>query len=449
MENNNHTPGPSWKWAIPFFVTLGLLSALAFCLPLRPDFSQSEKRELAKFPNFTWEALWSGDYFDDITLWFSDTFPGREGWLNLSAAMKSAQGYSDIAIEGQLPEPETIPPVTQPVEPQSPETAMPAETQEQTSQETTDSTESWGGLDAADDEQILFGGSVIQIGDSVFNALGFSQQASDHYVDVVNRFTEAVSPLGTTVVSAPPPTAVGILVEEAFQEKLRSVSQVDTLAYLHDSMDSRVVKVDTVGALLPHNSEYLYFRTDHHWTALGAYYSYQAVCQALDMEPVDISTMEVWDQGVFHGSLFGRARNPGKLKADTVYAYVPKGDITATAYSKEGNGREITILQDASHRDTNAKYLVFGTDYSLNHVVNHSLADAPDCLVIKDSFGNCFVPFLTQNFHNIYSVDYRKFRNIPLTQFVEQYGVEYVIFMPYMTATQSGQGWQLIESLCF
>jgi len=68
--------------------------------------------------------------------------------------------------------------------------------------------------------------------------------------------------------------------------------------------------------------------------------------------------------------------------------------------------------------------------------------------VIKDSFGNSFAPFLTQNFHNVYSVDYRKFRSIPLDQFVVDYDIDYVLFMPYVTATQSIDGYQLLRNLC-
>ena len=57
------------------------------------------------------EALLSGDYFDDITTWFSDTFPGREGWLAMSSNISSLHGYSEIAIQGELPDPEVAPPV--------------------------------------------------------------------------------------------------------------------------------------------------------------------------------------------------------------------------------------------------------------------------------------------------------------------------------------------------
>ena len=72
---------PGIGHVIPFFIVLGVLTVASFIIPLRPTVSHIEKRNLAEFPEFSMEALTSGDYFDDISTWFSDTFPGREGWL--------------------------------------------------------------------------------------------------------------------------------------------------------------------------------------------------------------------------------------------------------------------------------------------------------------------------------------------------------------------------------
>lgn len=212
----------------------------------------------------------------------------------------------------------------------------------------------------------------------------------------------------------------------------------------------KIFKVDTVSAPLAHNSEYVFFRTDHHWTALGAYYSYRAVCEAIGMEPVDLETMEVWDQGEFIGSLFGRAARPRQATKDNVYAYVPKGDIVNTVHSSiYGKGMEYPLLADTTKREKDCKYLTFGTDWHMNHVENRDLSGAPNCLVVKDSFGNCFVPFLSQNFNNVYAVDYRKFREVTLSTFVKMYDIDYVIMMPYLTATQSLDGSKTLEGICY
>ena len=99
-EKNETNNRRSFLLALPFLIALAVLTVISFCIPLRPTISTSEKRELTKFPEFTMESLLSGDYFDDITLWFSDTFPGREDWLSLSQSVSSFHGYSEIAVQG-------------------------------------------------------------------------------------------------------------------------------------------------------------------------------------------------------------------------------------------------------------------------------------------------------------------------------------------------------------
>ena len=452
-------PEPSKWYSVPFFVTLAVITVISFIIPMRPTRSNSEKRDLAKFPEFSVEALSSGTYFEDITLWFSDTFPGREDWLTIASYSDSFYGYSEIMIEGEIQLSETVPLVVPeytapPEEPedtdaaQTPEeeTEVPEETEETVPEET--EPEGWGGIDAGDEAEILRSATAIQIGDAVFFAQGFSQVVSDRYIKVINDFAKEMEEKGVVVIHAPAPTAVGVLIEEDFMAKLNCVSQVAILNYMHSGISDSVVKVDTVNALIEHNDEYIYFRTDHHWTALGAYYSYVAVCESLDMTPVDINDLEVWDQGTFKGSMYGRASRPHMLTLDTVYAYVPEGNITNHSLGSGFSEYEIPVLQDCTDREENAKYLVFGTDYPMNRMTNHSIPDAPNILVVKDSFGNCFVPFLTQNFHNVYAVDYRKYRSMTITQLVDELDIDYVLFMPYVTATQSTDGPSMLRKLC-
>ena len=66
---------------------------------------------------------------------------------------------------------------------------------------------------------------------------------------------------------------------------------------------------------------------------------------------------------------------------------------------------------------------------------------------MKDSFGNCFVPFLSQNYHNVYAIDYRKYGSMNLQQFCEENDIDDVIVMPYLIATQSMLGNQLLGFL--
>lgn len=449
----------SGKLAVPFFAVLGIIAVLSFIIPLRPKVSYLEKRELAKFPEFSVESLLSGSYFDDITLWYSDTFPGREGWISIANYTESFHGYSEISIEGTLPSTDVIPPTLQIPDSTAPTQGdVPAATDgsgemetvreplpSEQPQETEAQEEGWGGIDAGDAAEILQSGTAIQIGDSVFLALGFSQTNSDKYAKTVSDFANKVADLDVVVVSAPPPTAVGVMIEEEYLPKLNCVSQVDLIGYMHAGISENVVKVDLASALIEHNDEYIYFRTDHHWTALGAYYSYVALCDELGLPSVDIASLEVWPQGEFTGSIFGEASRPHKLRWDSVDAYIPKGDIRHQIYDKSGFAKDWPLLTDMTEREKDTKYIVFGSDFPMTHTVNDSIPDAPNCLLIKDSYGNPFVTFLTQTFHEVYAIDYRKYSSTPICDLIEKYDIDYVIFMPNLTATQATGGPDMIR----
>ena len=445
-----YRPGP--KFSVPFFVTLGILTVASFLLPLRPQRSYAEKRELARFPEFSFSALVSGDYFDGISLWFSDTFPGREQWITLAQYDDSLYGYSDIYIQGDIPVTETVPVILEnPTPATSPtQSAVSTESVKESAPPVTEpvTEPGWGGVDAGDAAEIIRDMTAFQIGDSAFIYQNFSQATSDSYAALVNELAQKLQDKGVTVISAPTPTAVGVLIEDEYQQKLGSVSQVKIQEYINSRLDPQVVAVDTVNALIDHNDEYIFFRTDHHWTALGAYYSYRAICESVGLEPVDIETLEPWDQGTFRGSLYGRVQQPNKLRADTVTAYIPKGDIRFETYNTDGYPSQRTLLTDASYRTEYEKYLVFGTDYPMTHAENRSLPDAPNCIVVKDSFGNCFVPFLTQSFHHVYAIDYRKYYKEPIDKLIEKYNIDCVIIMPYITAVQDSQGPEMFRRVC-
>ena len=449
MDKNNDPKQPKNGYAIPFFIALAVLTVVSFILPLRPTQSQAEKRALAEFPEFSLEALVSGDYFDDISTWFSDTFPGREGWLSLSADVEGLHGKTDIILHGDLPPVEETSPkeTTVPVETEAPET-IPDETV--ILQETTPPTtpvEEWGGVDAGQAE--ISYGSVLQINDAAYNYFRQSEYVSDKYIAMVNNLVEAMDGKGVTVVSAPAPTAIGIMVENDYMELLKCTPQDQVLEYLHSRMDERVVTVDTYSALVAHNDEYLFFRTDHHWAPLGAYYTYVAVCEALGYEAASLDAFEVLDQGEFRGSLYYQCNQSDKLRLDNVYAYQPYDDVTMMIYNEEGYGFEWPLITDMSKSAINSKYMAFlAGDHPMVVITNNDKPDAPNCVVIKDSFGNCFAPFLTQNYHKVYVVDYRSYYQMKMSRFVEEYDITDLILLPPISGTQTESVVDLYAKLC-
>ena len=445
---------PGIGYAIPFFAVLAVLTVVSFIIPLRPSVSYIEKRELAKFPEFSLETLVSGDYFDDISTWFSDTFPGRETWLELSSYTKSFHGNSDIMIgeEGGKFEDPVVTETETPTEEQTePGTDDPSQTEPATEAPTTGTiileeeevtapptpVEEWGGVDAGANE-VTKSGTVIQIGDSLFTQEYFNTTYSSRYVAVVNQVAEKYADQGVRVVSAAPPQAIGVMVESEYMKKLNSADQAEIMDYFNENLSEDVYFVDTVSLLREHNDEYIYFRTDHHWTALGAYYVYEAICEQLDLEPASLEEdFELWDQGRFIGSLYYKAPKTKALTEDNVYAYNPLGDFSTRIYKSGTSGFEHTVLTDMSKSNANAKYMTFlAGDHPLVRIINNDLPDAGNVLVIKDSFGNAMAPFFTKNYHKVYVVDYRYYTE-SMSTLIKSFEIDDVIFLPNISEIQT------------
>lgn len=383
-------------YAVPFFVVLTILTIVAFIIPLRPTRSYNEKRNLAEFPEFSVEVLASGSYFDDISTWFSDTFPGRESWIEGAILMQSLHGYSDVTIYAQTNQNEEILAVPTPTEPAATEmlqtkpetelTAPPDETAPAATRpplelvEMPDApVEEWGGVDAGATDAVI-SGTVIQIGDSAFKIFTSSQSASDRYAETLNDFADLMEPKGVRVICAMPPQAVGIMVEQKYMEQLYCDDQEAALDYVLSQMNDNVVKVNMFQRLVEHNDEYLYFRTDHHWTALGAYYAYEEICAMTGMEAAPLENFEVWDQGDFTGTLYAACAKRKQLRIDTCYAYNPPGNLTTYITDDKYGTFETEVLTDMSNAGIGSKYYVFiYGDNALTEITNHDIPEGKNC----------------------------------------------------------------------
>lgn len=101
-----------------------------------------------------------------------------------------------------------------------------------------------------------------------------------------------------------------------------------------------------------------------------------------------------------------------------------------------------------SGSNAGTKYMCFlAGDHALTAVTNESIPDAPNCLIIKDSYGNCFVPFMTQNYHNVYAIDYRLYYTMSISKFVEKYQIDDVFLMPNLGAIQNAEVNKSLEYL--
>lgn len=262
--------------------------------------SEREKRELEKFPSFSLEALLDSSYFSQIGLWFSDTFTGRDAWIAAGQELESLYGWSDVVIYGDLSAGDAIPPLDSTATPApSPETTpVPeAENQEETTAPTatpqpTPEPYVWGGENLEDEELVTLG-AVIQIGDSAYTFTGFSQYYSDAYAANITKAADLLEGK-CRVFNLLVLHGTTLMLPREYREEIGCAPEEDILDYVNSKLGDNVYAVDTYDPLLWHNDEYIYFRTDHHWTALGAWYAYEEWAKMAGFEPVGLEPTRRW-----------------------------------------------------------------------------------------------------------------------------------------------------------
>jgi hypothetical protein len=163
--------------------------------------------------------------------------------------------------------------------------------------------------------------------------------------------------------------------------------------------------VDLADALLAHKDEAIYYRTDHHWTSLGAFYGANALLESMGMEPLDLSDFSkntVSDQ--FYGTIFSSS-GVRWVQPDSIDTYVPEQGIQVTSYFT-GQPEEGSLYVD-SYLDKKDKYSYFLGGRQPLCVIETELTDAPRVLLIRDSYADSLAPFLTQRFSEIHLIDPR------------------------------------------
>ena len=174
--------------------------------------------------------------------------------------------------------------------------------------------------------------------------------------------------------------------------------------------------IEVLPTLKDHKDEYLYYRTDHHWTTLGAYYAYEQFCKELGLMPFDRSAHTEETAGNFYGTHYSKART-WNAEPDTITWYDLQNKLTiwnVTAPGQPTEGTE-TGLYDTAKLDVYDKYAMFlHGNNGLSRVEGDGTGKI---LVIKDSYANSFVPYLTANYAAIDVVDFRNY-NYGLDQLI-------------------------------
>ncbi|MDL2287660.1 hypothetical protein LJB90_03780, partial [Eubacteriales bacterium OttesenSCG-928-G02] len=174
------------------------------------------------------------------------------------------------------------------------------------------------------------------------------------------------------------------------------------------------------------------FRTDHHWSALGAYYAAEEFAKVAGVPFADLSTYTKNVRPGYVGTMYAYTdKSPILLNnpEDFITYEADKSTYTAKYYNHSfENGIERGLFWTFADKYRSQWYLTFlnGDAYSV-HIKSNVCNNGRKVLLIKDSYGNAIPPYLLSSFEDIYVVDVRKYEKNIIT-FIKDQGVTDVLF---------------------
>ena len=203
-----------------------------------------------------------------------------------------------------------------------------------------------------------------------------------------------------------------------------NASEEDILAQAEESTQARWA--DIAAALEARKGEDIYYRLDHHWTSLGAYYGYAALMEAMGLEAAPLSDYEKTTVSTdFNGTTYSSS-GVRWMAPDAIDIYVPGEGIAVTAWN--GSQPEAGVLYDWSKLEVKDKYSFFLGGNKPLVVVEGRNTDGPRLLVIRDSYSDSLAPFLTADFSQVHLFDPR-YNKTPVSQYVAENEIDQVLVL--------------------
>lgn len=309
------------------------------------EMSEEENRMLASKPKLTFSTLVNGDFMEQYEEYLSDQFAGRDLWHRMKVALDR---FGGSRMEN--------------------------------------------GIYIGKDGQLL---QDIQVPD---------QEHLSENLDAIKEFTETYQDIPVTMILVPDAACI-------LNDRLPWLASVEDqnqmISMVEQSLGDSVTWVDAASALNKHKREKIYYLTDHHWTSLGAFYTFQEAATALGIEE-DVSDkfLSYTVSDSFNGVLASES-GAGLGTEENIDIYVPREGDNDVIVNYVNESKRTTSLYDSSKLETKDQYGVFlGGNTSLIDIRTVSTSQKR-LLVVKDSFANSFIPFLAPYYREIVVVDPR------------------------------------------
>lgn len=345
-------------------------------------FSEFENTSLAQKPAFSWSSFVDGSFGSKYVKYINEQFLGRDNWISMKAVADMGLGR----IESH-------------------------------------------GVTYGDDHYLMEKLEIVEDQNYPANAgTNIVKQTSlDRSNGMVSSFLQMYDqPITFSLV----PNSYAIL-EDEVPTGFPGANQQAYTQQIYQTLreaDEQLEIVDFSDALSQHKDEYIYYRTDHHWTTLGAYYAYVAYCEQKGLTPVSLEELEENKVEDFYGTFYSKAKRPSQ-PADTItwydvdvdeFAFVANlqqdKQLAQLGEVVQEDGLELLRVDGMMDRrkfEVRDKYAAFMWGNSgyvkikSSHNLNHQEGKTSRLLLFKDSYANSMIPYLTYNYDEIIVVDLR------------------------------------------
>lgn len=345
-------------------------------------FSEFENTSLSQKPAFSWSSFVDGSFGSKYVKYINEQFLGRDNWISMKAVADMGLGR----IESH-------------------------------------------GVTYGDDHYLMEKLEIVEDQNYPANAGTniVKQTALDRSNGMVSSFlqmydqpiTFSLVPNSYAILEDEVPTGFPGADQQAYTQQIyRTLSEADDQLEIVDFSD----------ALSQHKDEYIYYRTDHHWTTLGAYYAYVAYCEQKGLTPVSLEELKENKVEDFYGTFYSKAKRPSQ-PADTItwydvdvdeFAFVANlqqdKQLAQLGEVVQEDGLELLRvdgMMDQRKFEVRDKYAAFMWGNSgyvkikSSHNLNHQEGKTSRLLLFKDSYANSMIPYLTYNYDEIIVVDLR------------------------------------------
>lgn len=338
------------------------LSLVSLILPKR-SFSEAENRFLQEMPEFSMNAILSGSFMKDAEDYAADHIAGRDQWVGMQARLE------DISGKGEN-----------------------------------------NGAFFADQDTLIKRVDPVSLG-------SLSQK-----INIINAFAEKVDvPVYFGLIPSPACVWADRLPKGASATTMDEEAAIDSLYQMCDQ--DHVTCLNLLGMMQAHANEEIYYRTDHHWTSLGAGYGFQALIEAMNQRMVETSAgtstdnaaMEMIDPAsyqpvtvseTFYGTTWSSS-GAHWVKPDHIDTYIrDNGNIEVLSFTDPSLDPVPNRLYHEEKLEIKDQYTYFlgGNQPICTIKTGH---EGPKILLVRDSYSDSLAPWLTERFSEITLIDFR------------------------------------------